>query len=295
MAALEILNLYIQTFKTRVDSLNFEENIPANMRKYIASILFCDGRVEIKELSNICAQIRRRYGSKLDDLAEDVDPRIASRLTPCIPNPSDVSETLQDILRKNGVEYQSIEADVNPFAQFIANSVNSTPVSTVPSFSQSNAPNVPNVPNVPNGPNVPSAFPVSPVNPSVPTFPTDPYTPPSGGFGSLSGDAPAPHSVFPPMPSTAPDVPNVPGVPSVPGVPGDLGGQGGANAFPPMQPGMGGMSGINGMGAFPPMQPGAQKPFPSVQAPFSMDAPNQPGVDGQSDADDYMKRLRSIK
>ena len=60
----------------------------------------------------------------------------------------------------------------------------------------------------------------------------------------------------------------------------------------PMQPGMGG---LNGMGAFPPMQPGAQKPFPSVQAPFSMDAPNQPGVDGQSDADDYMKRLRSIK
>ena len=79
VAALEILNLYIQTFKTRVDSLNYEEKIPANMRKYIASILFCDGRVEIKELSTICAQIRRRYGAAVNDLSEDVDPRISSR------------------------------------------------------------------------------------------------------------------------------------------------------------------------------------------------------------------------
>lgn len=306
MAALEILNLYIQTFKTRVDSLNYEEKVPANMRKYIASILFCDGRVEIKELSTICAQIRRRYGAALSDLAEDVDPRISSRLTPCIPNPSDVSETLQDILRKNGVSFQSLEPEVNPFTQFITESINN-PAGATPSLPQPPAPgplppafpgvpgvpgvpsvpsvpgvpSVPNVPNVPNvpgvadvpsSPGVPSAFPMMPSDPAIPPLPSDPLTPPSG-FGAMAGEPGTPHGAFPPMPPSVPSVPNVPSMPNDPS----------------------GMSGMGGMNAFPTMQPTMPKPFPAVQMPFSMEAPNQPGMDGRSDADDYMKKLNSFK
>lgn len=303
VAALEILNLYIQTFKTRVDSLNYEEKVPANMRKYIASILFCDGRVEIKELSTICAQIRRRYGAALSDLAEDVDPRISSRLTPCIPNPSDVSETLQDILRKNGVSFQSLEPEVNPFTQFITESINNpagaTPslpqppapgplppafpgvpgvpgVPSVPSVpgvpSVPNVPNVPGVADVPSSPGVPSAFPMMPSDPAIPPLPSDPLTPPSG-FGAMAGEPGTPHGAFPPMPPSVPSVPNVPSMPNDPS----------------------GMSGMGGMNAFPTMQPTMPKPFPAVQMPFSMEAPNQPGMDGRSDADDYMKKLNSFK
>ena len=206
MAALEILNLYIQTFKTRVDSLNYEEKIPANMRKYIASILFCDGRVEIKELSTICAQIRRRYGAALNDLSEDVDPRISSRLTPCIPNPSDVSETLQDILRKNGVTYQSLEPEVNPLTQFIKESIHNLPDdSPAPSYpvnpqpapyafptpGMPTAPDLSSVPSVPSAPSAPNAFPVMPNEPAIPPMPAEPLMPP-GGFGSMPGETGAP-------------------------------------------------------------------------------------------------------
>ena len=61
VAALEILNLYIQTLNTRIESLNYEKTIPANMRKYIASIRYCNGRVQIKELAAINAELKNRY------------------------------------------------------------------------------------------------------------------------------------------------------------------------------------------------------------------------------------------
>jgi hypothetical protein len=92
VAALEILNLYIQTLNTRLESLNYEDTIPSNMRKYIASIRYCNGRVQIKELADINAQLSARYGKILDTLNNDVDIRLVSRLTPSIPNPTDVME-----------------------------------------------------------------------------------------------------------------------------------------------------------------------------------------------------------
>ena len=81
VAALEILNLYIQTLNTRIESLNYEKTIPANMRKYIASIRYCNGRVQIKELAAINAELKNRYGKDLELLDGDVDPRLSSRLT----------------------------------------------------------------------------------------------------------------------------------------------------------------------------------------------------------------------
>ena len=306
VAALEILNLYIQTFKTRVDSLNYEEKIPANMRKYIASILFCDGRIEIKELSTICAQIRRRYGSMLDELSEDVDPRIASRLTPCIPNPSDVSETLQDILRKNGVSYQAAGPDVNPIAMYIQDSVKSLNSSNpVPPCMSMPDPNAFNAPLSSSPSNLfPSVAPIS-------SAPVDPLSQP-GGFAPMSGDMAPQPGLFPSMPPSAPGGPSdgsgmngMGGMNGMEGMGGMNGmeGMGGMNGMEGMggmggmnnMNGMNGMGGMGGMNLFQPMQPGVQNQPSATPDPFSMGAPNVPTMGGPSDADDYMKKLNSYK
>ena len=285
VAALEILNLYIQTVQARVDSLNFEERLPTNMRKYVASILFCNGRVSIKEVEQVCKQLRKRYGDVLDDLKDDVDPRISSRLTPCIPNPSDVSETLQVILRKNGVNCDNTAT--NPISTMLQDSAiqvpspfpQSQPSGFLPR--QSSLPPVPSVlpqPNVlpptqPSGlpPTQPGAFPPTQPGAFPPTQPgAFPPTQPGGfsptqpgGFSPVQpgGFSPNQPGELPPtqpgaFPPTQPSgfSPTQPDLPQLPG------------AFPPAQP-----------GAFPPVQPDLP-PAPNGLSPKQPDIPQLPGA-----------------
>ena len=302
VAALEILNLYIQTVQARVDSLNFEEKLPTNMRKYIASILFCNGRVSIKEVEEVCKQLRKRYGDALDDLKDDVDPRISSRLTPCIPNPSDVSETLQVILRKNGVNCDNTAT--NPISTMLQDSVMQVPSpfpqAQASGFSpiQSGLPPVPSVlppaqpgafpppqasgfspshsdlPPMPSAlpPAQPGAFPpaqpggFSPKQPDVPQLPGALSPTQSGAF------PPAQPGAFPPTQSDLPSVPNglSPKQSDIPQLPG---------AFPPVHPDVPQLP-----GAFPPVQPDFPSnvpTFPTAQIP--------PSSGASSDISDYLK------
>ena len=211
VAALEILNLYIQTLNTRLESLNYEDTIPANMRKYIASIRYCNGRVQIKELADINAQLSNRYGKMLDTLNNDVDIRLVSRLTPSIPNPTDVTEALNDILRKNGVTV-SAPAIENP----LINLINPSPANSVfPTIQPGAAPMQPPV--APMQPGVPPMQPgIPPMQPGVPPM-QPPMTPMQPGIPPMQ---PVQPSVFPSatdMPLNPPVSPMTPGSQSLPG------------------------------------------------------------------------------
>lgn len=231
VAALEILNLYIQTFNARIESLNYEQAIPSNMRRYIASILYCNGRVNIKELPQICKAIQSHYGKLLDGIEMDVDPRISSRLTPCIPNPSSVEETLQDILRKNNVAYQYAD-QMNPIA--LMDSMASSGSGIPPAGG--NPPIPPaggNPPMPPAGGNSPFSSGGSPFPPSDNIFPpaNNNAFPPAGGnapFPPANNNAfpPAGNNAFPPQADlpfgNAPNMQSLPAdlqLPSVPQMP----------------------------------------------------------------------------
>lgn len=227
VAALEILNLYIQTLKTRIESLNYEQTIPMNMRKYIASILYCNGRVEITELPQICKAITKRYGKLLEGIEADVDPRISSRLTPCIPNPSNVEETLQDILRKNNVAYQYPE-QVNPLMLMESQGVPASTPSTS-SVTPSAIPPTASSTAMPPAPPMDPTFPAMNGNAGFPPSPAPAPMPPAAPFppvgGSAFPSAPSPSSfsspsasgtAFPPAAPTAPAFPDAPAAPSFP-------------------------------------------------------------------------------
>ena len=205
VAALEILNLYIQTLNTRLESLNYEDTIPSNMRKYIASIRYCNGRVQIKELADINMHLSSRYGKILDTLNNDVDIRLVSRLTPSIPNPTDVTEAMNDILRKNGVSVPTPAVE-NP----LINIINPSPVS--PSFPSIQPGMVPMQPGmVPMQPSLSPMQPsVSPMQPGIP--PMQPGIPPMQP--GVSPMQPAQPSVFP---SAADLSMNTPTTPMTPG------------------------------------------------------------------------------
>ena len=255
VAALEILNLYIQTFNARIESLNYEQAIPSNMRRYIASILYCNGRVNIKELPQICKAIQSHYGKLLDGIEMDVDPRVSSRLTPCIPNPSSVEETLQDILRKNNVAYQYAD-QMNPIA--LMDSMASSGSGIPPAGG--NPPMPPaggNPPMPPAGGNPP--MPPTGGNPPMPPAGGNPPMPPSGGniFPPAGGNSPFPstdnlfppggNSPMPPMPPTPPA---------------------GGNIFPPA-----------GNASMP---PASNSPFPSADNLFPPAGGNSPFSSGGS-------------
>ena len=247
VAALEILNLYIQTLNTRLESLNYEDTIPSNMRKYIASIRYCNGRVQIKELADINAQLSARYGKILDTLNNDVDIRLVSRLTPSIPNPTDVMEAMNDILRKNGVSVPTPAVE-NP----LINILNPSPVSPAfPTIQPGIAPMQPGIAPMQPGiapmqpgmaPMQPGIAPmqpgVSPMQPGMtpmqpgvsPMPPAQPGVFPSAADLSMNsptspmtpGSQPAPGSQHAPGSQPAPGLPLMPGsqtTPSIPTVP----------------------------------------------------------------------------
>ena len=263
VAALEILNLYIQTLKTRIESLNYEQTIPMNMRKYIASILYCNGRVDITELPQICKAITKRYGKLLEGIEADVDPRISSRLTPCIPNPSSVEETLQDILRKNNVAYQYSD-QVNPLMLMESQGVPASTPSTS-SLTPSAIPPTVSSTAMPPAPPMDPTFPAMNGNagftPSAPApmAPAAPF-PPVGG--SAFPSAPSPSSFSSPsaagtsFPPTAPTAPAFPDAPAAP-------------AFPPAAP------------SFPPTAPTA--PSAPSFPPTAPSAPSAPAFPPQAD------------
>ena len=259
VAALEILNLYIQTFNARIESLNYEQAIPSNMRRYIASILYCNGRVNIKELPQICKAIQSHYGKLLDGIEMDVDPRISSRLTPCIPNPSSVEETLQDILRKNNVAYQYAD-QMNPIA--LMDSMASSGSGIPPAGGNSPIP--------PAGGNPP--MPPAGGNPPMPPAGGNPPMPPSGGniFPPAGGNAPMPpmppagNSPFPSTDNLFPPGGNSPLPPMPPTPPA------GGNIFPPAgntsMPPAGNSTFPSADNLFPPA--GGNSPFSSGGSPF---------------------------
>ena len=225
VAALEILNLYIQTLNTRLESLNYEDTIPANMRKYIASIRYCNGRVQIKELADINAQLSGRYGKMLDTLNNDVDIRLISRLTPSIPNPTDVMEAMNDILRKNNVPVptQSVE---NPLINLINSSTGS---SCFPAIQPGMVPMQPGVAPMQPGvsPMQPGASPMPPVSPMQPgVAPMPPVSPMQPGVAPMQPGVsplpPAQPSVFPSaadLSQNAPASPPTPGAQPTPTIP----------------------------------------------------------------------------
>ena len=214
VAALEILNLYIQTLNTRIESLNYEKTIPANMRKYIASIRYCNGRVQIKELAAINAELKNRYGKDLELLDGDVDPRLSSRLTPCIPNPTDVQEALNDILRKHNVATPTADGAENPLMKLMATDSSPIPASSptpfppAPSPSSAAFPPAPSSPTpFPPAPSSSAAFPPAPSPTPFPPAPSPSSTtfPPSPSAAAFAPVPPAPTPSFPSAPSVSQD------------------------------------------------------------------------------------------
>ena len=273
VAALEILNLYIQTLKTRIESLNYEQTIPMNMRKYIASILYCNGRVDITELPQICKAITKRYGKLLEGIEADVDPRISSRLTPCIPNASSVEETLQDILRKNNVAYQYSD-QVNPLMLMESQGVPASTPSTS-SLTPSAIPPTVSSTAMPPAPPMDPTFPAMNGNagftPSAPA-PMAPF-PPVGGSAFPSAPSPSSFSSpsaagtsFPPAAPTAPAFPDAPAAPAFPPA---------APSFPPTAPT------APSAPSFPPTAPTA--PSAPSFPPTAPSAPSAPAFPPQAD------------
>lgn len=212
VAALEFLNQFIQTVNTRLRSLNYENTIPANMRRFIATIMYCRGRVPIKELDEIAKLLQKRYGKELDSLTVDVDGRVSARLTPCIADPNEVEETLQDILKRNNVPYQSAPV-MNPLANVLSASSASSMSGPMPDPMSGPMPNPMPPMSGPMPPMPPMSGPVPPISPMPNPMPPAP-TP--SAFPNISSDfppAPTPTSGFPPTPT---DFPPAPGFPSAP-------------------------------------------------------------------------------
>ncbi|KAK8801471.1 hypothetical protein WA171_004613 [Blastocystis sp. BT1] len=226
VAALEILNLYIQTLNTRIESLNYEKTIPANMRKYIASIRYCNGRVQIKELAAINAELKNRYGKDLELLDGDVDPRLSSRLTPCIPNPTDVQEALNDILRKHNVATPTADGAENPLMKLMATDSSPIPASSPTPFPPAPSPSSAAFPPAPSPSS--AAFPPAPSSPTpFPPAPSSSAAFPPAPSPTPFPPAPSPSSTtFPPSPSAAAfapvppaPTPSFPSAPSIPPLP----------------------------------------------------------------------------
>ena len=203
VAALEFLNQFIQTVNTRLKSLNYETTIPANMRRFIATIIYCRGRVPIKELDEICKLLQKRYGKELNNLTVDVDGRVSARLTPCIADPNEVEETLQDILKRNNVPYQSAPV-MNPLASVLSGSSAGPMPGPMPDpMATSMPPMTGPVPPAPSGfPPAPSGFPPAPSDfPPAPAFPSAPAD------GMSSDPFSIPSSMNIPQPPTIPSIP----------------------------------------------------------------------------------------
>ena len=315
VAALEILSLYIQTTLTRIDSLNYEKTIPANMRKFIASIVYSYGRVDrIDELASIIDMLRKRYGKELDRLTKDVDSRLENKLTPAIPNPSEVQDYLKEILSKSNVEYKE-PAVTNPiqFQQSMSavpggNSMYPAPVpSAIPPLPTPNPsvafPPTPGLPN-PTPSAAPASMPFPPVPtpaptpvssnpapmpfPPVPTLPTStpapvgsdpapmPFPPaPTLPTPAPVGSDPAPMP-FPPAPTPAP-MP-FPPVPTAPSAPSESSSEPSPFPMPPA----------------PPAIPGGLPTFNDLASPVSMPPFYAPGGYTPSN-DDMAARLNNMK
>ena len=198
VAALEFLNQFIQTVNTRLKSLNFEPTIPANMRRFIATIIYCRGRVPIKELDEICKLLQKRYGKELNNLTVDVDGRVSARLTPCIADPNEVEETLQDILKRNNVPYQSAPV-MNPLASVLSGPMPGPMPDPMPGPMPNPMPN-------PMPPMPPMTGPVPPAPSGFPPAPSD--------FPPAPSDFPPAPSGFPPAPSDFPPAPAFPSAPA---------------------------------------------------------------------------------
>ena len=200
VAALEFLNQFIQTVNTGLKSLNFEPTIPANMRRFIATIIYCRGRVPIKELDEICKLLQKRYGKELNNLTVDVDGRVSARLTPCIADPNEVEETLQDILKRNNVPYQSAPV-MNPLASVLSGPMPGPMPDPMPGPMPNPMPN-PMPPMTGPVPPAPSGFPPAPSDfPPAPAFPSAPAD------GMSSDPFSIPSSMNIPQPPTIPSIP----------------------------------------------------------------------------------------
>lgn len=104
--ALNILELYLELLRSRVDLLCEEKDCPSDLEVTVASICFAQSRIQIAELTIIKDQLRLKYGGvKFDSICSKPNERLVKCLALTPPSLPVVIRYLEEISASYGVDY----------------------------------------------------------------------------------------------------------------------------------------------------------------------------------------------